>query len=213
MNTLRIRLTNLRGSCVPQPLLDEVSELEGEVAALREEVEAWRRGAAAVGILGTADPFYSLTNLVSGLEAHHQEHHASEAALQGEKELLIAEIESQHDTATRFADRYREESDRCDRLRAHVGALMKYVQHKAACQSPHEPCHEHFCGLDALLNSPDLAALAAWAQAREAAVRRILERAEMEFDKAQGEPAAQSWYFVMSDAQAALDAARGKSNG
>jgi len=37
--SLRIRLANLRGNCVPLHLLEEVEALERELAALRERVD------------------------------------------------------------------------------------------------------------------------------------------------------------------------------
>jgi hypothetical protein len=51
--SLRIRLAAVRGSCVPQPLLDEVSDLENEVAALRARAsEAGARGAGGGAVAG-----------------------------------------------------------------------------------------------------------------------------------------------------------------
>lgn len=52
-----------------------------QVSELKAELEEYRGGLRAIGIEGTATPRDTIINLFRSMEAHHQEHHATEGAV------------------------------------------------------------------------------------------------------------------------------------
>lgn len=58
-----------------------IVESVNELPAMLGELEEWRSGAAAIGILATATPHKSLCDVFFGMEEHHRAHHEAEAKL------------------------------------------------------------------------------------------------------------------------------------
>ena len=75
-----------------------------------------------------------------------------------------------------------------EELRAHVAALVKFAWHKSSCPMPDHHPIEGFgcrCGYQALRDAPDLAALVAREQARDAviaAARAVSEQSGIAHD-------------------------------